>query len=947
MGRHVAGTEDDPPIREGAGPEGSDGPSSQKRDAEQQTPSAPVPTIPEAPVNDPQLGATQSAADKSTAKFHTSELRGRYLSRTDPAPSSSGFAAMESAQLLSHASGAAGTEQHPAANETNARGASSARVALPLFAMGWPASEGLVEHAREAVRDVFEACRQRLTLEHHVLLIGRNVAFNGATGLLTMLACDLLSSLKEADEASSDVAWHVIENRAPTAEAIGQAIGTLGTKRKLIFWARNYESRDTSWSPHIVGADRELLKQRLTASGAMLIEVVDVPPGRRLRYRDYQKYKDFVFHMPWHDYWLSGIFGREIDQDSYIDLKPLLVEAARDPEREFRLFARLSDQSSRLRELLDPSNDNTLDELKRIIRQNIEASKNSTNADALLHRHFGTGGLVAPSITSESLAPGQKPAPIEIGAPLAIKQVLLIAAAFANPINSRTYDQLCQALLPDSQVPQDLLPPYMRVAPPASLNTSDIPQAGWTWRDLWPIVSDDARELLHITVIPESHEIRLSTSEWGETPALCSLIATRYATVWREILTRAQAALPFLEVDTFKAGLKMILTAENTEKGAARPLERRVASMLVDLLSSPPKNATGHRPVLTPSQRFSTGLQVLTQSGLFNEPIIFAIYERLAEVSNRKSTHALLMSELVANYHLLGAPLDRVAHVIRQLSACDVGGDKLALLADALAGSRSSPEQCWLWMISFVPWLDPKTASHEQQQIAYLVWDECLFADEAGLRDISYGEINPDKTIASNIMKGPHADAQCAIKAVVTLNGASWFGASRAPKERFFNLLFLLRHGAREADIEQHPDLDGKLNAIVITDVIERLMSKERNIGTALDAALTKLVSGHRDLFELLKAAMLAEWRFQIFGVTNDTLQEDDKTRLRSIAQWIAKHLDLEPRVKLASDFEFQSKIYQKFAKICMDEGAPELRSIYINKRDRLSRMASLLLNAS
>ena len=887
--------------------------------------------------------------DRFATQYQTKELRRQFLANPDPyrlhsiaSSNASMVQPPSNASMVQppHSDGVLGKDSQIESVE-NISDVPRAVTSRPLLEKGAPTTKGFGGRSKDAFGPSLDVSRQCLTEDRHILLVGRDISFDSEAGLLCIAAHEVLSSLK--DQAKGYSWWCVSEDRAPTAEALGQALHGLGSSRNLIWWKRKYEPRDTNWSPHILHESRELLKQRLAASNSWLVEIVDVPVGRRLRYRDYEKYSRFVFHVPWHDYWLSEIFGHDCDPESYKNLRPLLDEAVNQSEHEFRLFARLSQLAPSLREL-NTGNDGILDELRNIVRSNIEASRTITNVDDLLNRHLGTGGFAAQS-TNETRAAAfrYEASSVEIGAPLVVKQIMLLVAAFADGIHIHAYDQLCQALLPDAEVPTSLLPSFLREGvfkANERPSATHLQQSSWTWKGLWRLVSDDARQILHITVATEGHKIQLSISEWGETPALRNLIATRYASVWRQTLKRARAELPLLEPDAFEAGLIFILNAEAIEEVAGHSLERRAAAILVGLLKPLPSEGRIGHDQLSGTQRFRTGIDVLTKSGLFSEPLVFAIYDHFVEVSREPGTHALLMSELAANFHVLGIPSERFAHVLRELANCDLGADKRKIVAKALSRDRHWSERRWLWMNAFIPWLDPQSASYEQQQLAYLVWDECLYDEDLSGRDIAYGEVNPDKTIAANIMKGSEVDAQGVVEALAKMNGELWLGASRTPQQRFFDLLHLLRHGAREVDVEQYPDLDGLLNGIIITDVVQRLISQEREV----DTALAKLVSGHRDVFELLKAAMFAEWRFQLFGVTNDGLQDVDKTRLRNVIRWIANRLGIEERIKLASDWEFQGKLYQKFARICMECNARELRSIYLSKRDRLSRMATLLL---
>jgi hypothetical protein len=799
--------------------------------------------------------------------------------------------------------------------------------------------------AEQFLTSSFTMGREILKTERHLVLIGRNANFGSGNGLLNVAAHAILQSMKNESSLGQFTWWRVVEHRVATVEALTQSLSTLKYGYHLIWWTRQYEQRGRTWIPHLDENDRRTLRDHLERKAAWLIEIVDVPLGNRLRFGDYSQYSDHVVYVPWHDFWLNEVFGASSDPESYRHLQPLISEAAGQSEYELRLYAALKERTAELRDI-NVRNDNELRKLQELVKQIIEASKRDSDVNDLLCRHMGTVAFKKPAD-----APPATASPI--GIPIVISQTMLVVAAFAPGISVAVYDRLCHALLPNLPVPQALLPPFLSAGSGQTIRPDDAqkksaadgshersPSRTWTWPELWTWVGDDMRHELHITVTPDSRTIHLSTAQWGELGPLRTVISTRFASIWSQITSRALQILPTLDAQELRAALILVLTGAENEVDRTDLLERRVAHILASLVK--PATSASTPSKLTPATRFRIGLSVLLGSGLSSIDAK-RVYNQLVTAADDLSTHEILTTELVANGRTLGLPIEKFGDLLRAFFSRELYADRKQTLMKGIARDRRRSERRWLWMLSFVPWLDSNTSTLEQRTLGHLIWEQCIFSDFWLGRDSSYDEMETRNTIGFHLHKGTESEARSFVDAFLKLRTDVWLNASQNSSSIFLSVLYTLRHGPKEAQIANNPRLDIALTTIFIEEMLRRTNINVSDIG----AALKQLVNGHGGMFRIFKAALLVEWRFQVYGAGTDALLEADKQRIRDILVWVRASSTDEQRIQLASDWEALMRISEKYAKLATDYGDQQLATIYLQKRDRLHRMVELLLKAN
>ena len=190
----------------------------------------------------------------------------------------------------------------------------------------------------------------------------------------------------------------------------------------------------------------------------------------------------------------------------------------------------------------------------------------------------------------------------------------------------------------------------------------------------------------------------------------------------------------------------------------------------------------------------------------------------------------------------------------------------------------------------------------DELQYAHFVWKNACTATSttacaAMMKSIGTG------TLTIVIYGRSRDDAAHVIRSLLKLNRDTWRGASYHPQQRFDDILYMTRQGISESLLERHWELDERFNEIFLTEFVNEANDQDKTF----DEFLERIAGSN--LFDVFQAALLAEWRFQMHGVSNDRLSDVDKNRIREVLGVVHSCATGETRLGLRADWTLLRRV--------------------------------------
>lgn len=743
----------------------------------------------------------------------------------------------------------------------------------------------------EHVQDLLQSSVVLIGKHRRVVIFGRNGKFGkfSEPGLLNHACHSILSEVERLHQEDAGVWINANCNDKKIISNLKKLRGTKNTQQ-YIWRLRGYSRRDAIWRQQKASLDDTLCKS-LVEANAWFVDIIDL----QQTYKYPKTIGEPLIRVDWIPYFLYEL--PLSDDQERKQLSTILALPEYQPEVELSLYSKLENNNQ--------FNNKIFSEIQSTLRtllSEIEVSNEKRNSIAAL-------------IFERNKA----------------KITMLIIAAFAEGMQIRSFNQLCQALLPDQDVPIHVLPTKLAPRPKAET---------FTWKQVWGEFSDEWRRKIGIVVSRQSREVQLSGRDWGDIEQLQIELLTQYSTAWSEVFVRALKIVPSLEVNTHIAGLKFILSAAVNESFSLQSdsdasLGKRIASVCVGSLN---RSAGG--------RRLRADLELLAVSETKRGRLLPNVIMELPTVITNISTIPTIVSGLLAfasdHPEETNFVFETVRKLVLRIAKEAPQEDIRAMMYNQLDKDGRSIKQRLQWMYAFRVWLS--SFKRIEQQFSHFIWEEFLHRDISyPISDYEYGQ--RDEGTLANVIYGPSLDlAKTIISCFLNIDPEVAYAASLDARERLRDLLLMTQQGVSEVRLENYPGIREKFDRIFLEEFFRDLYAQHNTFGGFVENLVTEHYS---TLFDLFRAALLAEWRFARYGVINDQTTEKDRARIRAILDITVECASLEQRRKLCESWQLISDICRRYGRAAGDAGALDVEATYLHKSERLERMARWILKVN